>query len=341
MADKYLLDLAAKTGFTYVAGAKTFKTKGAVNKDDLIGLREGMLCGVGLVQVGNVRSLGLLVRYAPLMDVAPLQSALKALEPFKGFVSKKTATVAPGSVTIGWPLGFRKPKPEDMLQLLDAVIGQIKMFTAPLPDKCEECGGSGAGAITLMNGFPGHHCASCQMRMAQEQEQAKQQYAMRDSNFFGGLVAATLTAIVLGIAWGVGGYYMERAFDGIPIKLWAVIIIAMPALVGLAMAKGAGKVQMLAQAVPVALLSLGTNLLADVVYYSLVVANTYQRSFSLRIVEFVALNLWKLKVSNGWGILFLVCQVLGMLVGIGALKGAQPKFETTFMLVEPRTRATP
>ena len=105
MADKYLLDFAAQNGLTYMANARTFKAKNITNKECAVGLRNGLPISVGFMQNGNVRLLGLLIRMPALTDRATLLTTLKAMDTFKGIISKKNVAVGPGAVNISWPTG--------------------------------------------------------------------------------------------------------------------------------------------------------------------------------------------------------------------------------------------
>src|SRR5215467_6530455 len=162
----YLTQLAQQLACAYAPKATTFKDENITpEKGSVIGVRKGYLVALALTRVGRYAGFAILIRYPAIMALQQLQEAIKSKPGFSSFFHKKRAKVTAGSLVISWTYAMTKPKPDEIIALLDGVLEEVSHYAPAFCGKCEDCSTAETREITLMNGVPGYHCLACQTRL--------------------------------------------------------------------------------------------------------------------------------------------------------------------------------
>jgi hypothetical protein len=215
---RYTSDLGSSLGFSYLQ-EWVFKPRTVYKSGGIFGIYSGYLIGMGILVPGgdDATCLHIIVRHTPVGAPASqqIQSALKSLLGFRGFVSRLSAKTAENRVEIFWPLGGFKAKPtaQEITNLLDLALKEIRCHARPLDDKCEDCRMATASQIVLLDGIPGRHCGSCQRAMMARIEAQAAEYDTKKVDYTKGLQIGTCLAVAMGAFWGMV-QYASRTWDG-------------------------------------------------------------------------------------------------------------------------------
>src|SRR5260370_13086072 len=163
----YLAQLAKQLRCTYVPKCTTFKDDRTSNqKGAVIGVRKGYGVVVARTRAGGNASFSIMLRFPATTAVPQLEEAIKSRPGFASFFNKKWVKVAGNSLLVSWVYAVRKPKPEEVIGMLDALLEEVSRYVPAFSGKCEDCGSAETREVTLLNGVPGDHCLACQMRVA-------------------------------------------------------------------------------------------------------------------------------------------------------------------------------
>lgn len=353
----YLAQLGEALGFSVLPNATTFKNDYQQGKGVVLGLREGYLVAVGLVSAGKSTTLGVLVRYGRGTPKEAIESALKALPTFKSFTGRKTLKVSEDGLVVGWPYAIRKPTPDAVLAFVDEILSPLRGLALPFSGKCEDCSSASVSDVTLVNGIPGYHCASCQLRFAAEKERAAEEYKNRPANYMLGVPAAIAMAALAGTAWGFFVSWAEAGSDSWSPKLHIVAGFFVSGLVAWVMFKAAGKVTRVGQAIAI-VLAIAGKFWGDSLFYTfdlligwhtnvgLNVLSWTQHDFQVfkSFLNFVLHRFWAFKLY-GFDRKFVLLFDLVWALGIpwfpwGKLPKFIPNFESAGALQESSKRQT-
>src|SRR5260370_4195523 len=199
----YLGQLHQQMRYTYVRKCTALKDDRTSNqKGAVIGVRKGYRVALALTRAGRHESLRILVRFPATTALPQLQEAIKSRPGFSSFFNKNWVKVAGNSLLVSWVYAVRKPKPEEVIGMLDALLEEVSRYVPAFSGKCEDCGSAETREVTLLNGVPGYHCLACQMRVAADKRREAEEYRAKEANYVPGILAAGLTAAAPGTIWG-------------------------------------------------------------------------------------------------------------------------------------------
>jgi len=327
MADNYIPGLAQSLGLTYAAWAKTFNSDKQTSKGTAIGIRNRYIVSLGLISVGNNKSVGILIRYPETTSTSALQEELTALPALKPF--RKTLKVGSSGVGVAWPYSWKKPKPEEVTAVVELLLATVAKHVAAFDGKCEDCHSKSASEVVLMNGMPGYHCAACQERVTEEKRRQQEEYRARTANYLLGLLAGVGMALLIGIFWGlvVGG------IDGDG-KTWSPKLHMLGGfVVGCAVSyvyfRAAGKVDRLGQGLAI-LLSVAGKWWGDAIYYGMIITHQHITKLTPALMSAVLRHFWKLKFSAEMSTLVFAADIGFSIMMAWMPWGKIPKFIPTF-----------
>ena len=136
----YLAQLAQQLGCTYVPNCTTFKDDTTSNqKGAVIGVRKGYLVAVALTRAGRNAGFAIMVRFPTSAAVPQLQEAIKSKPGFSSFFNKKRVKFADNNrLTVSWIYTLKKPKLEEVVALLDALVEEVSRYAPAFNGKCED-----------------------------------------------------------------------------------------------------------------------------------------------------------------------------------------------------------
>jgi len=297
-AAAYMTELAQKLGCIYVPKCTAFKNDYQNNqKGAVFGQRQGYLVALALTVVGRTSGVAILVRYPKSAAAPQIQESLKSRPDFSKFLAKKTVKASDDGVTVTWTYALNRTKVEEVVSVLDEVIQEVSKYAQPFMGKCEDCSTAETREITLMNGTPGYHCRSCQMRIAAEKQREADEYKAKEANYLGGVTAGLAAAAVTGSAWGWLISWMEADSGKWSPKLHAVIAFAISIPVAWLIFKAMGKRDRVGQALAV-VFTLAAKWWGDTIYYTHVVMHLQNLAFSWPLVGSVLRHFFDFKLSD-------------------------------------------
>jgi hypothetical protein len=331
----YLSQLAQQLDCTYVPKCTTFKDDTTSNqKGAIVGARKGYLVALALTRTGRKSSFAIMVRFPATTAVQQLQEAIKSKSGFSSFFSKKRVKVAGNSMVVSWAYALKKPRPEEITGLLDGLLTEVSHYVPAFAGKCEDCGSAETRDITLMNGIPGYHCPSCQMRVTADKRREAEAYKAKDANYVAGIIAGILGAAVAGTAWGEIVSWAEVGSG----KWYPYLHVAVTFFIGMvvcwALFKAAGKKDRAGQVVAV-LLTLAGKWWGDALYYGHLIAQVRAIAFSGSLVTDVLRHFFTYKFATDLHVVVFLSDL-----GFSAMVpwtswGRLPKFEPVFQTVNP------
>jgi len=331
----YLAQLAQQVGGVYVPKCTTFKDDTTSNQNGaIIGTRKGYLVALALTRTGRNAGFAIMVRFPATAAVQQLQEAIKSKPGFSSFFSKKRVKVAADNLMVSWIYAMKKPKPEEVIGLLDAVLDELTRYAPAFSGKCEDCSSAETRAITLMNGVPGYHCPSCQMRLTAEKRREAEEYKAREANYVVGILAGILGAAVAGTAWGELVSSIEVGSGKWYPYLHAAVTVLIGMVVCWALFKGMGKRDRAGQVTAV-LLTLAGKWWGDVLYYSHLAAHVRGIPFTGSLIADSLKTFFAYKFASGVHIVVFLCDLGFSAIVPRTPWGRLPKFEPVFQTVNP------
>lgn len=324
----YVEQLAAGLSGVALPKAKAFEVKGYNGKGLLIGKHNGYVYAAAMMNAGKYSVLAILLRHGAT-EPGAVGQALQALPTMHGFGKKKQVVAGQNASLVLLPVSFRKPKAPDVAAFLDAATDAIKAMAPPLAEKCEECGSS-TSEVVLMNGAPGYHCSGCQQRIVMAKEEEERQYREKPLHLVQGAMYGTVAAVVMGAAMGMLLYWMR---DGIPVKLWALVSLAVGAATTYALTYGSEKVDFWKQLAIALVLPLLCNAVADNLLLTRLLMDEFQLPFGLNLFLNVAAELPQFLWRFEYGVIVILAQAGSAAVAVGVLHSLKPKFIPSFVSV--------
>lgn len=334
-APTYLAQLAQQLGCTYSPKCTTFKDDNmSTQKGAVIGARKGYLVALALTRVGRNAGFAIMVRFPTTAAAPQIQEAIKSKPRFSSFFAKKWVKAVNDRLTVSWTYAMKKPKPEEVISLLDAVVEEVSRYAPAFSGKCEDCGNAETREITLMNGIPGYHCMSCQMRVADEKRREAEEYKARDANYLGGIVAGVLAAAIVGTVWGELSGLLEASDGKWYPQLHALVTFLISLPICWALFKATGKRDRVAQVIA-ALLTLAAKWWGDALYYSHVIAYAREVPFTGSLVLATLKHFFEYEFSTGLHVIVFGCDLAFSAMIPWMPWGRLPKFEPVFQTLNP------
>ncbi len=218
------------------------------------------------------------------------------------------------SVVWSHVFSWRRPKPAQLRQWLEALLQAIARATQAFEDRCELCGTTHVNGFVLFEGVPMLVCPGCRERTALEGQMAEQRYAQEEANVPLGLAYGTIGAIVGAAAWAAFTIFTNR--------IYVAIALGIGMLVAWSYKLGARKVDRVGQ-VAGALLTVAAVLLGDVLIYAWQLKESRPDiGFRLDAGWWAFLQMWKERPGD---IILSVCfGAAGAMVAVSALR--KPRF---------------
>lgn len=290
--------MARQLGLTYVPKCKTFKDTYQSNiKGAVVGSRRGYLVALALTRTGNNSSFSFMVRYLRSAAAQQIQDAIKAKPGFSAFTNRKTVKATEDRVQVSWVFALKKPKPQEVLQLLDAAIDEVSRFAPAFQGKCEDCGVATVNEITLMDGTPGLHCGACQSRITAEKEREAAEYRAKDSNYGFALAGGMVAAAIVGATWGELISLLEVGSTSWSPKLHMFITFLLGIPVSWVVFKCAGKRDRTTQIMAV-FLTLAAKWWGDSLYYTNLMMHFRSLAFTWPLLTKVISHFFVFKFSS-------------------------------------------
>jgi len=332
--------LGQRLGCIYVPKCTAFKTESRQNvKGAVFGVRRGYLLALACTQIGRNRGLSLLVRHPKSTAGAQtagvqIKEALKNRPGFSSFFGKKNINATEDSVLITWSFSVTKTKLDDVVNVVDAAVEEVSKYAPAFAGKCEDCGVAEANEFILMNGLPGYHCSSCQMRIAAEKQREADEYRARDANYVVGLAVGLMAAAAAGSVWGWLIGLMEADSGKWSPKLHAFMAILVSLPICWLMFKAMGKRDRVGQALAV-VLTLAAKWWGDAIYFTHVDMHVGHQAFSWQLVADVLRHFFDYKLYDGWHKFVTAADVLLSFAVPWMPWAAVPKFEQLFQTINP------
>lgn len=316
MADEFMAQLVQLTGLQHYPGQGPFGLKdGAV-----IGERNGYLIAIG-PRKENKHRIGMMIRFQNLDHPDVLKAAMSQDQAVQtamgeGIFKAKMSDVQFGNdfVVCDWG-STRRPKAENVAALASAFTDVIRQVAPKFDGRCETCRGSQAEML-LADGVPSYYCAGCQEKVQQELNAAATAYDALPTTFVKGTIYGVAAALAGSIAWGVVAYLANRIF--------ALGAIGIGALVGIAVSKGMGKVNLGGKVLTV-ILTLASVLFGDAIFYTLSVMKEQSVPFSMDLLLAVMTAMPELEAEDPISLVFA-------LIGAGYILFTmrKPRFQVRF-----------
>jgi hypothetical protein len=300
----------------------------------IIGHRYGYVMAVGLVRAGWSKSVALLVRFLPVVDPEALKKAVTKDPKLKKFSAARMVGQDTLVYQFPWPFGFTAAK---ACALIDELLSVVSQFASPLkPHACEKCGG--AADLVLKNCVPTILCSACQSSVATEQQRLKGEYDAVETDYFSGTFAALAGALIYALVWGVGGHWLSRAVNGVPVKLWAVMPFLGAALVAKLYSMGAKKITPVGMVITAAATAIAA-IAGDTLFFSLQIMQHYSVSLGAAL-RGVLRHLWEIKTDGFYEWLVTAMDVSAVVGSAFILREMRPKFKADFQVLRPETMPT-
>ncbi len=326
----YLAQLAQQLGCTYSPKCTTFKDDNTSNqKGAVIGNRKGYVIALALTRAGRNAGCAIMVRFPKTAAVAQIQEAIKSKPGFSTFLAKKSVKVAETGLIVSWLYAIKRPKAEEVIGLLDAVVEEVSRYAPAFTGKCEDCGSAATPEITLLNGVPGYHCVACQTRLVGEKRREAEAYKAREPNYLFGILAGVLAAAVSGTLWGeLAGLWEVPDEKWYPqIHALMTFLIALP--VCWALFRAVGKRDRVGQGMAI-LLTLAGKWWGDTLYYSHLVVHARGILFTGALVLAVLKHFFRYEFMTGGHVIVFGCDVAFSAMIPWTPWGRLPKFEPVF-----------
>lgn len=311
MADNYLQEVAALTGLTHYPNQGPFGQK----EGALIGARDGYLVAIGPAKTESGSAIGILICYPAAPDAKAIETEIKAAKPKEG----KHGGVTDSGVQWLLHYTFKKPKAQEVVEATDALITTLKKVAPGYNGTCQMCKSARVSEILLMNSVPGYYCDSCQQQMHSELANTAQNYEQIQANFPNALALGLVAALIGSALWGGLAYAINRIF--------LVGAIGIGVVVTMAVIKGMGKTNLAAQ-VMAAVLTVGSVLLGDALFFVLVIMKETGAAFSTELVSAVLQNFVQLETDSGGGWATILFALVG--AGYAIYQGRKPQFKAQF-----------
>src|SRR6266481_8186794 len=217
----YLSGLNSSLGLSYLdewtVGTARYSVGG------IFGVRAGCLVAMGIMRyINGPYCLHIMVRHTPITPPAAekLKSAIKAIPGFRSFMKLKSLTIADDLVNIYWALPHlgAKPAAEEVTNMLDLVLQEIRCYAGAFDDKCEDCRAVPAPQIILLDGIPGHHCISCQKAMMLRKEAEAAEYDARKGDYPRATRVGVCIALFMGAFWGISQHMLVALNSDVFVK---------------------------------------------------------------------------------------------------------------------------
>jgi hypothetical protein len=303
-----------------IAGLRHYPRQGpwGRNSGSVIGARDGFVIIIGFDRNRNQTKVVVLLRFKKTDQPEIVKAGLAQSDVGISKKRGKLGAVGNDFLRWEWQYSFSKPKAEDVVQLSNSLCAAIRSIVEGFDTRCEKCQRTPTPELTLMNGLPLYICAGCQGSVQQENNQAAANYELIQPNYPNGLALGAGAAILGGIAWGLVAYGLNHIF------LYGAILIGY--FISRAMLKGTGKVTRFGQ-VCIPILTVGSILLGDALFYTLLVMKDQNLSFSLNLLGRVIAILWNLE-REGNGALSVIFALVG--AGYALYAARKPKFKAVF-----------
>lgn len=329
----YLGQLAQQLRCTYVPKCTTFKDDSTSNqKGAVIGVRKGYLVALALTRAGRNTSFSIMVRFPATTAVPQLQEAIKSRPGFSSFFNKKWVKVAGNSLLVSWVYAVKKPKPEEVIGMLDALLEEVSRYVPAFSGKCEDCGSAETREVTLLNGVPGYHCLACQMRVAADKRREAEEYRAKEANYVAGILAAVVAAAAAGTIWGEFATWAEVGSGKWYPYLHAAVTFPIGMLVCWALFKATGKKDRAGQVVAI-VLTLAGKWWGDTLYYGHAVAYAREVPFTGLLVLETLKKFFTYKLLTGPQVIVFGCDLVFSVMIPWTPWGRLPKFEPVFQTV--------
>lgn len=316
MADEFMAQLAQLTGLQHYPRQGPFGLKdGAV-----IGERNGYLIAIG-PRKENKNRIGMLIRFQNLDQPDMLKTAVSQDQTIQkamgeGIFKAKMSDVQFGNDFLVFDWGStRRPKAENVAALASAFADVVRHVAPKFEGRCETCRGSQAEML-LADGVPSYYCASCLEKVQQDLNTAAMAYEALPTNFVKGTIYGVAAALAGSIAWGVVAYLLNRIF--------ALGAIGIGGLVGVAVSKGMGKVNLGGKVLTV-VLTLASVLFGDAIFFALSVMKEQSIPFSMDLLVAVMTAMPELEAEDPVSLVFA-------LIGAGYVLFTmrRPRFQVRF-----------
>jgi hypothetical protein len=315
-----LAEMALASGLDFYNDSGPLNSKQGV----LIGVRNGFFISTG--EVGQSSKIGVIARFKGCADRKALLAALKQNPAMKKMYTIWNAQVTtPHTVlwTFGKPMRFKK---EDFAGAIEGFAQTVAQFVTPFDvAKCESCSAS-VQQLVLANGYPTTMCAACQSKAEQENQAERKQYEATDSNLVKAFVYGLPAAILGGGLWALGAYWDYDKGTYHP-KFHIALAILIGLLVAYAIKRGVGRIN-IAACVLASVLTAAGKIVADILFYSLILGQEQNVPLSKELLQWTAVNLWQLKWS--FSPFVAVMDGLAVLAAAAICWGMRPKFALTF-----------
>jgi hypothetical protein len=308
--NEYLQQVATRAGLQHYPQQGPWGRKSG----SAVGTRDGYVTAIGFSRDRQGARVLILLRFKKLEQPELVKSAVKSAAIKKG----KLGAVGNNSLRWEWKYSFIKPKAEEAADLANALREAIRPVTMGFDGRCEQCASNSTPSLTLMDGLPTYICAGCQEKVGHELNQAAVNYEAIAPNYPNGLVLGIGAAALGGLAWGVVAYAINYIF------LYGAILIGY--LVAAAVLKGTGRVTRFGQII-VPILTVGSVLFGDAIFYTLIVMKHQQVPFSGKLLNAIVVHLWDIE-SKGSGVLSLIFGLVG--AGYALYSARKPKFKAVF-----------
>ena len=170
MADKWMTELSALTGFTHYPKQGPFGQK----EGALIGDRDGYLLAIGPAKTDRQSSIHIMLRFPQMEQPESFRGAVdQSLESAPSLPDSQRKAVK--KMQLGadffnwqWNYSFGKPKATEVAALATAMVDAAKKLVPQFGCKCEICKNYAASEILLRNAVPGYYCSGCQEKLRVE-----------------------------------------------------------------------------------------------------------------------------------------------------------------------------
>lgn len=327
-----LAEMAAASGLDFYNDPGPHNSKQGV----LIGVRNGFFICVGAI--GQTSRIGVMARFKNCADSKALVAGLKQNLAMKKMYTMWNAQVtSPQSVlwSFNKPMRFKK---EEFAAAIEGFAQTLAQFATPFDvSKCEECNAP-VQQLVLANGNPTSMCSACQSKAAQLMQAERQQYEAQDTNLAKAFIFGLPAALVGAGLWALLAYWdYDFAKSTYHPKLHIALSFGIALLVAAAIKYGVGRINVAACVLATILTAVG-KVVADVVFYSLIIAHNQNVPVNQELMRWSAMNLWQLKWS--FSAFVAVFDVVAVLSAGPICWGMRPKFALTFKTY-PMPRSAP
>jgi hypothetical protein len=293
----------------------------------VIGFRRGFLISAGLRDQDG--RFCVLARFKAVRDAKSLLTAMKADPAMKQMYMLNDMSMK-GEQSFLWT--FNKPRTFDEQKFsaaLEAMVNILATYAEPFQERhCEGCAKE-VDHLTLANGIPNLMCDECKAKVIAEQDSMRKQYERRQPR------ADLALAYGLGAAVGSGllaGFlmYWDVEPSGFHPKFFIALTVLIALAVCFAVKTGVRNVTYGA-CVLAAIMTLIGKVIADVLFFTKLIAADEKIDASMNLAIAVLRDLWTLKWNfNGFvaGMDVLVVLAAGFIIW-----KMRPNFSVAFKVV--------